>query len=191
MAISVMPPGEVASSSVTGCSPVSSASSQANTADTASSASVCSTLPSSQRGAPWAKAGVKRTPRLMPITSCAALDSGLGTLLSWMSSAAISIATSSAPRNHGFGRRVARMASTPAPVSSASSAKPSGWNRSTAGTMSIACRCQCCLDHWMAKGSTSTTTVTRTVWAAATRSVRAPARSASRVISEAPPIDEA
>jgi hypothetical protein len=40
----------------------------------------------------------------------------------------------------------------------------------------------------MANGTTRVTIMSRTLWAAATRSVRAPTRSAISVISDAPPI---
>ncbi|MNT94678.1 hypothetical protein D3C72_2364170 [compost metagenome] len=69
MAISVMPPGDVPSSSVTQGRPVAQASSAAKSAQIPISPSVPTATDASQRGAVCKNSLRKRTPRLTPITS--------------------------------------------------------------------------------------------------------------------------
>ena len=76
------------------------------------------------------KRRVKRTPRLTPMTSCAALVSAVGTLDRFTSAIVKPIAASSGPMNHGLARPVSRISAAPAPVASqASSSVPSGAGR--------------------------------------------------------------
>src|SRR5256885_8283315 len=79
MAISVMPPGEVPSSSVTQGRSTARCSSQAKPAQIAMSPTVPTATEPSQRGAVCRNSRLKRTPRLMPITSCATLTRAWGT----------------------------------------------------------------------------------------------------------------
>ena len=189
MAISARPPGEVASISVTGCSPLAQASTTAKAAHSTIMPSVPSATAASQRGAACKKRREKRTPRLTPITSCAAWLSAGGTADRCTSSRVRPMATSSGPMNQGLAPPVRRISAAPAPLASASHSRPGhSTTRATAGSVSSACSCQCWRAHCMANGSVSTTAAMRTLCAAATRSVRAPARSASSVISDAPPM---
>ena len=122
------------------------------------------------------------------MTSCAALVSAVGTLDRFTSAIVKPIAASSGPMNHGLARPVSRISAAPAPVVSASHSTPGhSATRAAGGATSSACSCQCCLPHCMASGTLSTTIAMRTLCAAATRSVRAPQRSASNVIYDAPP----
>ena len=183
--ISAMPPGEVPRIMVAGCSPVAQASSQATPAHTTSMASVPTVTEPSQRGAVCRNSRLKRTPRLTAITSCAAFDIHPGTADSDSPATVKAIATSSAPMNHGLVRPSARIAKPPAPVATASSARPPGFtSRALGGLISRPCSPL----HCIANGIVTVTISTRRLWAAATRSVRAPWASASSVISEAPPI---
>ncbi|MDT4832911.1 hypothetical protein FQZ97_664840 [compost metagenome] len=87
--------------------------------------------------------------------------------------------------NHGLVRPNARIASPPAPVASASRASPAGFTSRTPGGLISR---PCSPLHCIANGIVTVTTISRRLCAAATRSVRAPADSASSVISEAPPM---
>ena len=169
--------------------PVAQASAHANSAQATIMPAVPSAAAPSQRGAARRNWREKRTPRLMPMTSCAALVSAVGTLDQCTPAMASAMAASSAPMNHGLARPVRRIAMAPRPVTSSSHSRPGhSAARAVGGVMSSACRPQCCLAHCMANGMLSTTTAMRSLCAAATRSVRAPARSASSVISDAPPM---
>ena len=185
MAISVIPPGEVPSSSVTQGSPVARASNQANSAHTPISTSVPPATVASQRGAVRKKSARNRTPRLTPITSWAALTSPWGTADSVTPAMASPIDTTSAPMNQGLARPSRSMTSAPAPVRRASSASPGQLTaRTVGGRISRPCRPL----HCSAKGMVTVTISRRRLWLAATRSVRAFSRSASSVISDAAPM---
>jgi hypothetical protein len=98
-----MPPGEVPSSSVTGCRPVPRDKSQANPAHSPIITRVPSATEASQRGAVCRKPEVKRTPRLTPITNCAAFDNATGIADSVMPAMVKPIATTSDPHEPGIG----------------------------------------------------------------------------------------
>ena len=94
------------------------------------------------------------------------------------------IATTSAPMNQGLARPRRCISRAPAPVHNASASRPAACTtRGPAGVTSTPVRPLACKPN----GITSTTTIRRRLWAAATRSVRAPTRSDSKVISEAAP----
>jgi hypothetical protein len=127
---------------------------------------------------------VKRTPRLTPITNCAAFANAAGIADSVMPAMVKPIATTSDPMNQGLARPRRCINRAPATVHTPSASSPDGCTIRGPGDVTstpvrpLACR---------PKGITSTTTIRRRLCAAATRSVRAPTRSASKVISEAPP----
>ena len=96
---------------------------------------------------------------------------------------------SKAPMNHGLVRLRRTISQAPARVMPASHSRPGhSVTRPALCRLVSTCKPQWPFAHCMAKGTESTTIIIRTLWAAATRSVRAPMRSASRVISEAPPM---
>ena len=97
--------------------------------------------------------------------------------------------TSKAPMNQGLARWSQNMTSTPAAVASAThnKADPAA-ARVPGSSKGSTCKPQWFCAHCMAKGTDSTTITRRTLCAAATKSVRAPWRSANMVISEAPPM---
>ena len=185
MAISVMPPGEVPSSSVTHGSPVAHASTAANAAQIPIKPNVPTATDASQRGAVCRNSARKRTPRLTPITSCAALTTAWGTADRCNPAMVTAMDTSIAPMNHGLARPRRSITKAPAPVSKASSARPGQLTSRTVGVkMSSPCRPL----HCRANGMVIVTMSRRRLWLAATRSVRAFSRSESRVISDAAPI---
>lgn len=149
-------------------------------------AAVPSTTAASQRGAERANSGVKRTPRLMPMNNWAALVSGTGRADSCTSASVSTMVTSNAPMNHGLALPSARMAKAPAPVSMNSTSMPVG--STSRDTVAALASSPCTPHSTMAKGRMTVTISTRRLWALATRSVRAPWRSAISVISEAPPM---
>ena len=185
MDISAMPPGEVPSTRVAGCRPVSLDSSQAKPAQIAIMNRLPTTTEPSQRGAVCTKAGVKRTPRLTPITSWAAALRAGGTADRVTPQSVSVMVTSSAPMNQGLARPSRRISSTPSMVSPPSTASPLALtSRAPGGATSSPLTPQACI----ANGMMTVTSSTRRLCAEATRSVRAPCRSAIRVISEAPPM---
>ena len=140
----------------------------------------------SQRGAVCRNSRLKHTPRLMPITSCAALTRAWGTADSSWPHMVSSMDTSSAPRNQGLARLSRSMAQAPRPVSTASSASPGHSTMRMLGGVSPSSPCRPL--HCSANGMLTVTMTRRRLWLAATRSVRAFSRSASSVISEAAPM---
>ena len=180
-----MPPGEVPSTRVTQCSPVAHDSAHANRPHTSISPTVPTAIEPSQRGAVRKKSARKRTPRLTPITNCAAFTSTWGTAESVTPNMAIPIETTNAPMNHGLARPSRRITSAPAPVAAASSARPGpSTTRTAAGNWSMPCSPLNC----SANGIVTVTITRRRLWLAATRSVRAFSRSDSSVISDAAPM---
>ena len=185
MAISVMPPGEVPSNKVNQGSPVAQARAPANRAHTPISPTVPSATDASQRGAVCKNSARNRTPRLTPITSCAALTMPWGTADRLWPAMVRPMDTSIAPMNHGLARPSRSISSAPAPVSSAISASPGQFTtRSVGGRISRPCRPLNC----SANGMVTVTMSSRRLWLAATRSVRAFSRSDNKVISDAAPI---
>ena len=181
-----MPPGDVPSSSVTQGRPVPPCSSQAKPAQSTISPTVPSATMPSQRGAVCRNSRLKRTPRLTPITSCAAFISHCGTADSSMPAMVSPMETMSAPRNQGLARLSHSISSAPAPVASASQAKPGHCTMRMLGAVRPGSPCKPA--HCRANGIVTVTITSRRLWLAATRSVRACSRSASSVISEAAPI---
>ena len=140
-----------------------------------------------QRGAMCTKPGVKRTPRLTPMTSCAALTTPCGSADKLKPLAVSSIDTANAPTNQGLVRLVLTISQQPAPVSSSHKTKPGqATTRGPGKLVSIPCKPA----HWKPKGMISVTSSTRRLCAEAMRSVCAPWRSPISVISDAAPIGE-
>ena len=185
MHISAMPPGEVPSTRVAGLSPVSPARAAANRALATIMPTVPSATAASQRGAARTKSGVNRTPSATPMKSWPALDKGLGKAVSCTSKAVSAMDTSSEPSTQGLGPPRARTPAMPRAVSAISCSKPSSRNSDAPGRLRSV---PCTPDHCRANGMVITTSMSRNEWLAATRSTRAPRRSAIRAISEAPPM---
>ena len=123
------------------------------------------------------------------MSNCAAFDKSVGTADQCTPDSVKPIETSKAPMNQGLVRLKATMTKAPAPVTSANPNKPHPWATTGPGSKRAStCKPQWLCAHCMAKGKVNTTSTKRTLWAAATRSVRAPWLSASKVISDAPPI---
>ena len=121
----------------------------------------------------------------MPITSCAAALSAGGIADRVTPDSVIAMVTTSAPMNQGLARPSQRITRAPASVRPPSSASPGRYSaRAPGGAGSSPDTPQAC----MANGIVTVTSSTRRLCAAATKSVRAPWRSAIRVISDAPPM---
>ena len=71
------------------------------------------------RGAVWMNFFSKRTPRLTPITNCAALDNSVGTADQCWPDRVNAIEANMAPMNHGLARLNRVMSHAPAPEANA------------------------------------------------------------------------